>query len=143
MMKMNRQVKEQMEKEEKGGMPEQGMQGVLYPLRKQFIQHTHTRTCTHSSSSSMLSISFLAVVAIMALCTNYSARSRKCVVGKSYTAHNTIDQDLSAPTPSPFRHTPVCLPCARASSSTPPPHGSAHGRVQLMCVREQARVWHK
>ncbi len=41
----------------------------------QFIQHTNTHT-----HGSMLSIVFLAVVAIMAACTNYSAWSSKRVV---------------------------------------------------------------
>lgn len=51
------------------------LQGVVYPLREQFT-HT-TQTHTHGG---MLSILFLAVVAIMVVCTNYSAWSRKCVV---------------------------------------------------------------
>lgn len=56
----------------------------------QFIRHTSKHTHT-----GMLSILFLAVVAIMMACTNYSAWSSTCGHYSRGMAHNTIDQNLS------------------------------------------------
>ena len=67
-----------------------------------FIQHTHTH-------GSMLSILFLAVVAIMAVRTNYSARSSICVVASAKETLHGSQHYWSKPVGLPlYVRAPVC-----------------------------------
>lgn len=74
------QVKGQIEKKAMGDGKQPAR--CILSLGKHFIEHA--RTHAHGGTSCrVLSILLLAPEAITALCTNYSALSRKCVVGKA------------------------------------------------------------
>lgn len=84
----------------------------------------------------MLSILFLAAVALMAVCTNYSAWSRKCVVAKAMEKLHGSQHYWSKPVSPPLVVcAPVCFDGYSLAFSI-----SAHVHVWLMCVHRH--IWH-
>lgn len=105
------------------------LEGVVYPFGEQFIGHTHTQ-------GNMLSILFLAAVALMAVCTDYSAWSRKCVVAKAMEKLHGSQHYWSKPAGPPLVvRAPVCFDGYSLAFSI-----SARVHVWLMCVHRH--IWH-
>lgn len=76
---------------------------VLGPSGEQFTPRTRVNTGQH-----FINIVVSCSIPRTAVCTNYSAQGRKCVVATAMGAlHNTIDHNLSAPACAEC--TPMCF----------------------------------
>lgn len=130
------------------GGGEQPARCIVSPRKTIYITrtriHTHTRGGT---SSNVLSVLLFALVAITALCTNYSAVSRKCVVGKATRLATLLIRTCQ-------RATCVLSMCAgtiffspllshRFPSPLPRPHRSLLVASLSQRACRQPHVWHQ